>query len=398
MATRGILNAVGVGHSTAADAEAAGHAAVRMALDAAGLSQAEHLLLFATTHYGRALPDLLGAARATASARTLVGCTGMGVLTSAGELEGGPAVAVMALDADSVSVLPYLARPTAVGEDLARCIAADLGSRAQEGAALMALPDIFNLRPGELVQRLGEEFKGLPIVGGAAAGEPGSPQTFQWSNYTLSSRGVAGALMGGDLTIAIGVAQGCAPIGQPYIITDAQSNVILKIAGRPALEVMRATVESLDPETLHRARGSFFAGLVIDERRDFHGRGDFLIRSIIGADERSGAVTVGEMVRPGQTFQLHLRDAQSAGEDLEMTLAKLAEVTRDRPPTFGLYFNCLGRGAGLYGEPNHDIEAINQALGDVPVVGFFGNAELAPLAGRNLVHNYTGVLVLFSLG
>ncbi|MBM3946953.1 MAG: hypothetical protein FJ315_06090 [SAR202 cluster bacterium] len=397
MGRRTVIDSVGVGYSIVPEAEAAGYAAVRMALDAAGLSQAEHLFLFATTHYGSAWPALLATAQQTAGARSLVGCSGMGVLTSAGEIEGGPAVAVMALDSDSVRVVPYLARPTETDNDLSRSILREVGGRAQEGSLLMALPDVFNLRPAQLVQQLSAGLADVPIVGGAASGEASSPQTFQWLNNQVSSRGVAGALVWGDFSLAIGVAQGCTPIGQPSIITKAQANVIMEIAGRPALQAIRETLETLPAEEVERAKGSLFAGLVIDEKQDLHGRGDFLIRNIAGVDPKSGAVAVGEIVRPGQTFQLHLRDGRSAREDMEMTLVKLAEVTRDNPPSFGLYFNCLGRGKGLYGELNHDVEAINQALGDVPIVGFFGNAELAPVRGRNLVHNYTGVLVLFCL-
>jgi small ligand-binding sensory domain FIST len=381
------MNAVGVGHSVAPDAETAGQAAVRTALDAAGLSQAEHLFLFATTHYARGWPALLKAARDTAGARNLVGCSGMGVLTSAGEIEGGPAVAAMAIDSDSAELRPYLARPGAPDGDLAGYVASAIGPGASEGAALVMLPDIFNLRPVHLLERLGRELKGLPVVGGAASGEAGSPLTYQWCNDQVSTRGASGALLVGDIALTIGIAQGCMPIGQPYVITTAQGNVIMEIAGKPALQVIRETLASLGAEELDRAQRSLFAGLAVDERQDVHGRGDFLVRNIVGIDPRSGAVMVGDLVRPGQTFQLHLRDRQAAREDLEMTLAKLAAVTDD-PPSFGLYFNCLGRGSGLYGEPNHDIEAISQVLGDVPVAGFFGNAELAPMGGRNLVHNY----------
>jgi small ligand-binding sensory domain FIST len=71
-------------------------------------------------------------------------------------------------------------------------------------------------------------------------------------------------------------------------------------------------------------------------------------------------------------------------------------MTREAPPQFGLYFNCLGRGFGLYGQPDHDVSVIRKHFGELPLVGFFGNAEFAPVGGRNYVHNYTGALVLFT--
>ena len=45
--------------------------------------------------------------------------------------------------------------------------------------------------------------------------------------------------------------------------------------------------------------------------------------------------------------------------------------------------------------PDHDVTLIREALGEFPLVGFFGNGEFAPIARRNFFHNYTGALVLF---
>jgi hypothetical protein len=65
------------------------------------------------------------------------------------------------------------------------------------------------------------------------------------------------------------------------------------------------------------------------------------------------------------------------------------------PPAFGCYFNCAGRGRGLFGVPDHDVTLIRQHLGAFPLIGFFGNGEFAPIGRRNFFHNYTGALVVF---
>ena len=66
-----------------------------------------------------------------------------------------------------------------------------------------------------------------------------------------------------------------------------------------------------------------------------------------------------------------------------------------RRPSFGLYFNCAGRGRALFGKPDHDVTLIRSRLGDFPFAGFFGNGEFAPRKRRNLFHTYTGVLALY---
>jgi small ligand-binding sensory domain FIST len=106
-------------------------------------------------------------------------------------------------------------------------------------------------------------------------------------------------------------------------------------------------------------------------------------------------VAVAERVRVGQTIQFQIRDAAASREDLRVTLAAVRTALGERRPAFGFYFNCAGRGAALFGEPDHDVTRIRQALGDFPLIGFFGNGELAPVGRRNHFHTYTGALVVF---
>ena len=141
--------------------------------------------------------------------------------------------------------------------------------------------------------------------------------------------------------------------------------------------------------------GGIFAGLAIDLKKSPLDRGDFLVRGLVSFDQATGAVAVSEAVRVGQTIQFQIRDRESAVADLEETLAGLALSLGARRPAFGCYFNCLGRGSGLFGVPDHDVTMIRKHLGDFPLAGFFGNGEFAPIGRTNFFHNYTGVLMVF---
>jgi small ligand-binding sensory domain FIST len=159
--------------------------------------------------------------------------------------------------------------------------------------------------------------------------------------------------------------------------------------------VLRDAVQSVPggPERVHRA--GIFAGLAMDPAKSPLERGDFLVRNLVGVDRASGAVAVGEMLRVGQTIQFQIRDAEASREDLRTMLDDVARRLDGRPPRFGCYFNCAGRGQGLYGVPDHDVTQIRERLGAFPLGGFFGNGEFAPIANRNYFHNYTGALVVF---
>ena len=128
------------------------------------------------------------------------------------------------------------------------------------------------------------------------------------------------------------------------------------------------------------------------------GRGDFLIRGVLDSDSTTGAIVVGDQLQDGAMVQFHLRDADTAQEDLDMMLAPQALYD---PPAGALLFSCNGRGTRLYDHANGDISIIQHALGQphpLQLAGFFCGGELGPIGGRNFLHGHTASLVLFRAG
>src|SRR4029453_15522500 len=132
-----------------------------------------------------------------------------------------------------------------------------------------------------------------------------------------------------------------------------EANLIERIGNRPALEMLEDAIRAMPdgPERIRRA--GVFAGLAMDPAKSPLERGDFLVRNLVGVDRSSGAVAVAERVRVGQTLQFQLRDAEASREDLRAMLDELAGRLGGRRPAFGCYFDCAGRGAGLFGGPDH---------------------------------------------
>ena len=114
-----------------------------------------------------------------------------------------------------------------------------------------------------------------------------------------------------------------------------------------------------------------------------------------GVWNRPGAIAVGGQVEVGQTVRFHVRDAASADEDLRRTLEREALALAGRPPAGALLFTCTGRGARMFGAPDHDTGLLAQALGQLPVAGFFCDGELGPVGGQNFLHTFTASIALF---
>ena len=134
----------------------------------------------------------------------------------------------------------------------------------------------------------------------------------------------------------------------------------------------------------------------MDEYRDDFGRGDFLIRNLLGGDRESGAIAVSALPREGQTIQFQLRDAAAADEDLRLLLEEERAAMPAEGSIAALLWSCNGRGQGLFGSPDHDAKAIADILGPIPLAGFFCNGEIGPVGSMNYLHGFTASIALFS--
>ena len=114
----------------------------------------------------------------------------------------------------------------------------------------------------------------------------------------------------------------------------------------------------------------------------------------MGADE-AGGIAITDLVRVGQTVQFHVRDAETADEDLK-SMAEAERLDRPKARIAGaLLFSCNGRGTRLFDEPDHDVGVLRRQFGPIPVAGFFAMGEIGPVGGQNFVHGYTASVVLF---
>jgi small ligand-binding sensory domain FIST len=384
----------GVGLSLSPETGEAARAAARQALERAGSEEADWALLFAThphrPRYGEALTET----RRVLGTERVAGCGAWGVLAGSEEIEGRPAVAVLAVRSDRIHAGTVFApieaeRPAAAAAEIAR-----QAGPPSAGGLLMLLPDPFAARPDDILATLERLAPGLEAVGGACSGSPSAEGTFQFCGRNVATRAMTGLRLAGDLRRLVGVTQGCQPLGPACRVTRGEGNVIVELDGRPALEVLRGRLPEALRDTYPRLGAHLFLGWPPDPALDEIPPGEYLVRPLVGADPDRGALVAGAAVRAGQPLLLVLRDPQAARDDLKEMLGRLGPEARALRPGFGLYFNCAGRGSSLYGAPGIDTAYITGTLGDVPLIGFFGNAEIAPLRGRNRVFTYTGVLVL----
>ena len=303
---------IGAGLSTSESAWDAAKEAAREARGGAlGPAEIDLAFVFLSPAHLAEADAAAEAVREELAPRHLLGCVAEGVVARVTELEEGPAVAVWAGSLPGAEIECFHA--AAVQTDAGVAVA---GFPELDDPGLVALlVDPFTFPAGPFLTRLNEMHERIPLVGGIAAGGrwPGAQALIL--DDAVRAEGAVGAVVSG-LPVLTVVSQGCRPIGREAVITRCEGNVVYELAGESALERLRREIAALSPEERALAAGGLMVGLVIDENRPQYDTGDFLMRGLLGADEATGALSVGDTVRVGQTLRFFVRDAASADADL----------------------------------------------------------------------------------
>jgi small ligand-binding sensory domain FIST len=348
--------------------------------------------VFASPQHRDAFGDMAAAINRMLRPRVFVGTTAVAVLGGSREVEDAPAIGLWA---GRLAARPRPVRLQATRTASGIALQGLSASTFEPGDALLLLADPFSLPVDAIIDALAafempeaSETLSVPVVGGmaSAANTPGGNRLVL-DDEVMSSGGVGVVLPGGVATRTV-VSQGCRPIGDPMIVTRAEGNLVMEIAGRPALDRLDDLVRSADAEERSLLASGLQIGIAIDEHRATFERGDFLVRGVVGADRLQRALAVGDRVEVGTTVQFQVRDAVAADEDLR---AMLADATGDA----ALVFTCNGRGQRLFGEPDHDARVVHDTLGAPALAGMFCAGEFGPIGGRSFVHGFTASVLVF---
>jgi small ligand-binding sensory domain FIST len=341
-------------------------------------------VLFVTTPHLGLIDEIAATVRTILRPGTLIGVTASSVLGGAREVEEGPAISLWAGRVGPVQPVRLETQRLNGGWALTGLPVLD-DARPR---VLLLLTDPFSLPADGVLDRLAAKAPGLQVVGGMASAArcPGGNRLVL--DGEVHETGAVGALLDPTMVSGTVVSQGCRPVGQAYVVTRATDNVIHDLAGVPALDRLRDIVSGLGPDERELIQHGLHVGRVIDEQQDTFGRGDFLVRNVMGADPEAGDIAIGDVAEVGATVQFQVRDAASADEDLRQLLA-------GQQGRAALVFTCNGRGSHLFGEPDHDAALVHEQVSRGAVAGMFCAGELGPVGGRNFVHGFTASVVLF---
>lgn len=361
----------------------------------------DFLVVFMSAHFASQAAAVGEKLEETLKPRLLLGATCEGVIGREAEIENEPAITLIAAHAPGINLCPFALNQI----DWEKVLGDPVQFQAVVGAPrdtklFIMVGDPFSTPMEDVLTAFNTYYAGLPLIGGmaSAAQRPGGNALLL--NDRVFTTGAVGVALAGDFEADIVVSQGCRPVGRAFTITEAERNVVYSLEGESPLNRIRGLISDLpkaDQALLQT--GGLYVGRAIETSaepgtgaKETLGRGDFLIRGLMGMDPDSGAIAVGDHIKTGETIQFHVRDQRTAEEDLEMLL--MPQTLFD-PPQSAIVFSCNGRGTRLYDHPNGDVSVIQKMLGGVNLAGFFCAGEIGPIGGKNFLHGQTASMVLF---
>ena len=366
-------------------------------VDEMGNRTIDMAIAFMTPEYTDSLSTIMQRIHDSIWPRITLGVSAQGVIGQGHEVEESNGFSFLAASMPGSCFHPFsyadLDWPNA--KDDPELLAANLlgpDLRSETCSGLILFVDPFSVPMIELLPAINRALPGIPVVGGVASAAQAPGDNRLILDGRISESGLVGVAIGGSVNLECVVSQGCRPVGRTWIVTKSHRNLIYEVGQRPVLDVVHETIESLDDDESELVKQGLFIGRVTSEYKDRFGRGDFLIRNVIGADPVNGFLVVNDLVRVGQTIQFHIRDARTAEEDLELLL-DCQQLTEK--PDGVLLTTCNGRGVRMFGEHNKETAIIRHSLGDVPTGGFFAAGEFGPIGGENFVHGFTASLAVF---
>jgi hypothetical protein len=390
----------GVGMSHHHNPNLAGREAAEQALKNAGVAKPDFVFMFASIGYDQR--SLLRAVRETTGDAPLSGCSAEGTINGDNADESNFSVVVTAISSDELRwrngmATGLRADSRAVGQQVAQNLQIDLSSSTM---GLFVFPDALAVNFDRFVSGLEVNLstdRFLPLWGGAAGDNFARQQTYQYYDDDVVSDGVAYALLSGEAQAAWAISHGCIPIGNERTVTRCQGNVIQEIDGKPILEVIKEYIP--DPDLVNNwYRYALTLALCFKAPEYFEGE-EYIVQGIPRINEDDGSVTIQTEVSEGTSVWFSSRDKEKLATGLDRMAAQIKHQLGGAQPKLVFQFDCASRGKMMFRdqEKTQLLGQFRQSVGqDAPWVGFYTYGEIGPVAGHNLRHIYTAVVLALS--
>ena len=357
--------ATGIAIGAAAKPELAA-LAVKNAMRKAGITAPSSVLLFLSSEFAADPQSAIKAAAKAANCTQIIGCSATGIFTEEDWVIDSPAAAAMVFSDLNFSAPNNI--PSKQTDDLILTLTAPHALNT----SWLNTP---NLR-----------------FGGVSGDAIGHGPFSVWQNAKGTTQGYCELVLNGTRG-AVAATHGLKLISAPRKISASNGHDVMSLGNSNALNSLTLAwqkhAKTKENPPTHQLMAVHASKAALLERGDYH------ITSIISCNDENASVTIAKPLLAGEFLSWAIRDVDAAQIDIVKTTNALKRQLTNEP-AFALLFSCLGRGPYFYYGIDQDLALIKTLLPHLPLIGFYGNGEIAPINGKNELLQYSAVLALFT--
>ena len=195
-------------------------------------------------------------------------------------------------------------------------------------------------------------------------------------------------------TSAFKGSHGLKVISETKRISGMKQHQLLSIGGIEAVASLNAAWDKLSNQHHQPLRHQLVA-IYAKEREAITEEDDYHVATILTSDDDDGVVTLSKALETGDWLSWALRDLNTAQVGMVKAASRL-RVSLMADPSYAMLCSCLGGGQKFYNGSDQDLELVKTLFTGLPIIGFYGNGEIAPITGRNEILDHSAVLGLFA--
>lgn len=356
--------ATGLASGVTADPALAAQA-VAQAMSRLEISHANSVLLFLSAAFARDPQPALLAASRQSQCMQIVGCSAEGIFTEQDWVLDAPAAAAMVF-----------------GGNLSLCTAHS--PEADDLILTLAAPSAINR---QWINAPGQR------IGGVSGDATGHGPYKVWNNGKVNALGRCELYLQGS-TGAIGVSHGIRALTAPTQVTASNGFDIISLNRQSALNVLVRELPLEVRELSHIPLHLIMAAEVFGEPDTAFAEGRYRLIPVIATNPDDYSVTLASRLAKGSLMFWALRQPLAAERNMRVSLTRSEQLLGQRPD-FAIIASSSARGPSFYGGEDRDLQVVAQLYPAMPVIGFYGNGEIACINQSNQLLEYSTVFGLF---
>ena len=361
----------GASYGAIANDEHAG-IAVKKALSQMRSSTVGSVLLFLTGAYAHKPQNAIKEAAKAAGTPQVFGCCAMGLLTEQEwllDVEG--AVAMVFPQQMSLHALTVLKQQGIQPKSIL--------TLATPNAATIAV----NANP-------------IDQIGSIATDEYGHGPFSVWQSGRIVEQEYSQSAFPNSVKHVIKIADGVKRVSPVMRISDSNGHCLEKVNDQAATENL---LDNL-PDNL-RSLGlnqpfSLLCAISENDQKESIEQGHYKLHHIVSSNQDKQQIHLSGSAKEDHFLFWGIRDQKYAQETMLAQLQRAKDELKETPK-YALMFPNIGRGAEFYNGRDRDLELFKQVFPDTPLIGFYGNGEIAPGHRLNgLIHRYSTVFGIYA--